>query len=64
MNDLEIDFLNKLKFTPLAYYRYVDDIFASIPRNKLNTMLDAFNSYDDRLQFTHMKSRKMVALVF
>ena len=53
MDDLESNCLNELDFTPLAYYRYVDDIFATIPRNKLTTMIDAFNSYDDRLKFTH-----------
>ena len=53
MDHIEINCLNKLDVNPLAYYMYVDDIFAIIPRNELNIMLDASNSYDDRLELTH-----------
>ena len=44
---------NKLDFTPVAYFRYVDDIFAIIPKNKLSQMVNVFNSYNDRLKFTY-----------
>ena len=31
MDGLETECLSKLDFTPIAYYRYIDDIFAIIP---------------------------------
>jgi len=34
------------------YYRYVDDILMTVPKNKINWVLDAFNSFNSRLQFT------------
>lgn len=36
-----------------SYFRYVDDIFIIIPRNKLHHVLVVFNSYNNRLQFTY-----------
>lgn len=52
MPDLERDCLSKLDFKPLFYYRYVDDIITCIPRSKVQNMLDTFNSFHPRLQFT------------
>ena len=53
MDDLETECLEKLDFTPVAYYRYIDDIFAIIPEDEIDHMLNVFNSYNSRLQFTH-----------
>lgn len=35
------------------YDRYADDIIAIIPRDKINEMIDTFDSYHSRLKFTH-----------
>ena len=53
MTDLETECLQKLSFSPLFYFRYVDDIITCIPHEKLDDILTIFNSFDDRLQFTH-----------
>lgn len=53
MNDLETICLDNLDFTPLFYFRYVDDILTCIPRDKLHHVLDIFNSYNNRLKFTY-----------
>ena len=53
MDDLETKCLEKLDFTPVAYYRYINDIFAIIPEDEIDHMLNVFNSYNNRLQFTH-----------
>ncbi|XP_071577748.1 uncharacterized protein [Temnothorax nylanderi] len=52
MEDLESECLGALDFEILLFRRYVDDIFAIIPRHKLNDILDVFNSYHPRLKFT------------
>jgi len=53
MDDLETSCLNKLSFTPLFFYRYVDDIMTCIPTIKINEIISVFNSYNERLQFTY-----------
>ena len=53
MDDLESECLRKLSFKPIFFYRYVDDIIMCIPNSGLNEMLDTFNLYNSRLQFTH-----------
>jgi len=35
------------------YYRFVDDIFLIIPRNKIDIVLKIFNEYHSRLKFIH-----------
>ena len=50
---LDMECLRNLSFSPLFYYRYVDDIITCIPIDKLDEILQIFNSYDNRLQFTH-----------
>ncbi|XP_043467539.1 protein dopey homolog PFC0245c-like [Leptopilina heterotoma] len=52
MEDLETICLSKLSFKPLFFYRYVDDIITCIPADKINEIVDKFNGYDERLQFT------------
>ena len=53
MDDLETKCLEKLDFKVSLYFRYVDDIIAVIPRDKVDTILNIFNGYHDRLKFTH-----------
>jgi len=53
MDDLEIQCMKKLDFRIRSYYRFVDDIFLIIPRNKIDTILKIFNEYYLRLKFTH-----------
>jgi len=53
MDDLEINCLTKLDFKIHNYYRYIDDIFLIIPRNKVDSILKIFNEYHPRLKFTH-----------
>lgn len=51
LQDLELRALNSLKFHIPFYFRYVDDIILSIPKDKTNEVLDIFNSLH-RLTFT------------
>lgn len=53
MDDLETYCRNLLQFEISVYYRYVDDIFAIVPRTEIDTILTIFNSFHYRLQFTH-----------
>ena len=52
MNDLEVTCLNKLKFKPSLYLRYVDDVILCIPKDKIKHVLEVFNCYQQKLQFT------------
>jgi len=45
--------MKKLDFRIRNYYRFVDDIFLIIPRNKIDVVLKIFNEYYSRLKFTH-----------
>ena len=51
LEDLETDFSRNLSFPPLFFYRYVDDIITCV--HDIGQMLEIFNSYEQRLQFTH-----------
>ncbi|KAL6433470.1 hypothetical protein ACFW04_006535 [Cataglyphis niger] len=53
MDDLETHCLGLLSFAVPVYYRYVDDIFAIVPRVKVDEINVIFNSYHQRLKFTH-----------
>lgn len=53
MPDLEQECSLKLYFKPLFYGRYIDDIIAIVPKDKLYIILKTFNNYDSRLKFTH-----------
>ena len=53
MDDLETHCLKSLGSCVSMYYRYVDDIFAIVPRANVNKILTTFNKYHERLQFTH-----------
>jgi len=52
MRDLEITCLHKLNFNLTFYHRYVDDIILTSPPDKLDIILNTFNSYHERLHFT------------
>ena len=52
MDDLESQCLKKLDFKPVIYLRFVDDILTIIPENKVLTMLNIFNSHNEKIQFT------------
>ncbi|XP_071579989.1 uncharacterized protein [Temnothorax nylanderi] len=53
MEDLETHCLGALDFDLPFYCRYVDDSFAIIPMSRLNDILDVFNGYHPRLNFTY-----------
>lgn len=53
IDDLETQCLAILDFNVPTYYRYVDDVFAIVPKDKINDILDAFNNYHPRLKFTY-----------
>ena len=52
MDDLETQCLKQLDYTPLFFFRYVDDIVLCIPNQKIDYTLDIFNKYHPKLQFT------------
>jgi len=52
MQDLENRALNTIGFTPPFYFRYVDDIITACPFNLVDHVLNIFNSFNPRLQFT------------
>jgi len=53
MDDLEINCVTKLDFKINNYFRYVDDIFLTVPKNKVDLVLKIFNGYHPRLKFTY-----------
>lgn len=52
MQDLEQSSINSLSFQPPLYVRYVDDIALMAPSDQFHSVLQCFNSYHSRLQFT------------
>ncbi|XP_043478403.1 uncharacterized protein LOC122508871 [Leptopilina heterotoma] len=56
MDDLESDCLEILKekynCVPLFYFRYVDDTILAVRREHVDLVIDTFNSYNQKLQFT------------
>ena len=53
MEDLERSVFEKLGFVLPFYFRYVDDTFLCVPLDKLQIVIDTFNEYHPRIQFTH-----------
>lgn len=47
------DLMRKSPYKPVFLKRYVDDIILELPEDKIDTMLEHFNSYNTRLKFTH-----------
>jgi len=52
MQDLERKALDSINLKLPLYYRYVDDIILAAPSNKITDILNTFNSFHNRLQFT------------
>jgi len=52
LRDLETKAIKKLPFVLPIYFRYVDDILIAAPYNRLYDILNIFNSFHTRLQFT------------
>lgn len=52
MEDLERTCLSKLPFPVPFYVRYVDDILIAVPNDCVNQVLEEFNGFHPRLQFT------------
>ena len=52
MQDLENRALQTLTFTLPFYCRYVDDVAMAAPKDSIDTILNVFNAYHPRLQFT------------
>lgn len=59
LEELEEIALSNPSFQPLFYYRYVDDCIAAVPTDKIDEMLQTFNSFDRRLQFTVEVDKEM-----
>lgn len=57
LEDLENQCLQKLQFNVPIFYRYVDDIFTVLPRNRIDEVIGVFNDYHPRLQFTYELER-------
>ncbi|EZA59383.1 hypothetical protein X777_00505 [Ooceraea biroi] len=53
MEDLEVHCLNLLDFNVITFLRYIDDTFAILPNDRVQDVVDAFNSYHPRLKFTY-----------
>ncbi|XP_071653548.1 uncharacterized protein [Temnothorax longispinosus] len=53
MEDLETKCLQMLSFPVPFFKRYVDDVFAIVPRLKVDEILKVFNNYHNRLKFTY-----------
>jgi len=52
LQDLEEKALNNINLNLSFYYRYVDDIILAAPFNHFTNILNIFNSFHNRLQFT------------
>jgi len=52
MQDLEKSVLDSLELETKFYYRYVDDIVMTVDKNDIPYILDSFNKYHERIQFT------------
>ena len=53
MEDLEKTVFERLEFVVPFYFRYVDDTLLCVPLDKLQKLIDTFNNYHPRIQFTH-----------
>ena len=52
LQDLETEVLSTFDFQVPFFLRHVDDIATAVPRDMVNFILDKFNSFHPRLQFT------------
>ena len=53
MEDLEKTVFERLEFVVPLSFRYVDNTLLCVPLDKLQTVIDTFNDYHPRIQFTH-----------
>lgn len=53
LEKLENNCLNVLNNNILRYFRYVDDCFLIIKKDKILDAIDTFNNYNNQLQFTY-----------
>ena len=56
MGDLERSVFERLGFFVPFYFRFVDTLLC-VPLHKLQTVIDAFNDYHPRIQFTDEMER-------
>jgi len=52
LQDLEEKTLKKINVNISFYHRYVDDVILAAPADQTSMILDTFNSFHNRLQFT------------
>ena len=57
MEDLEKNVFERLQFVVPFYFRYVGDTLLCVPLDKLQKVIDTFNNYHSRIQFTHEMKR-------
>ena len=57
MEDLEKTVFERLEFVVPFYFRYVDDTLLCIPLDEFQKVVDTFNDYHPRIQFTHEMER-------
>ena len=55
MDDLETKCIASLSFKLPFFFRYMDDIITAVPVNEIDTILNTFNSYNHKIQFTTEK---------
>ena len=55
MDDLETKCVVSLPFELPFFFRYVDDIITAVPANEIHTIMNTFNSYNHKIQFTTEK---------
>lgn len=52
LQDLETKALESIRYTPLLYFRYVDDVVMTSSSHLIEHTLQIFNSFHPRLKFT------------
>jgi len=52
MQELETTVLSTVNFPIHVHYRYVHDILMAVPHDKIDYILNVFNNFHPRLQFT------------
>ena len=57
MEDLERTVFERLEFVVPFCFRYVEDTLLCVPLDKLQTVIDTFNDYHPRIQFTYEMER-------
>ena len=57
MEDLEKTVFERLEFVVPFYFRYVDNTLLCVPLDKSQKVIDTFNDYHPRIQFTQEVER-------